>query len=73
MDTETAKIEERLGALEAELATIKCDVAVIKSNYGTKEDLQCELSAVTWRILTFVSVFNTMLVSATNFMATLAR
>lgn len=64
MENETAKLDERLTALER-------DVAVIKSNYATREDLQRELSAQTWRILTFVcaffSIFSTLLVSATYF------
>jgi hypothetical protein len=70
METETEKIEARLGALER-------DVAVIKSNYVTKEDLHRELSAQTWRVITFVTtfvcVFNGLLVSATYFIATHAK
>jgi hypothetical protein len=70
METETEKIEARLGALER-------DVAVIKSNYVTKEDLHRELSAQTWRVITFVTtfvcVFNGLLVSATYLIATHAK
>jgi hypothetical protein len=70
METETDKIEVRLGALER-------DVAVIKSNYVTKEDLHRELNAQTWRLITFVTtfvcVFNGLLVSATYFIATHAK
>lgn len=62
MDTETAKIDERLGALER-------DVAVIKSNYVTKEDLQRELNAQTWRFVTFVAALNSFLVGAIYFLA----
>jgi hypothetical protein len=70
METETEKIEARLGAHER-------DVAVIKSNYVTKEDLHRELSAQTWRVITFVTtfvcVFNGLLVSATYLIATHAK
>lgn len=74
MDTETTKIEERLGALER-------DVAVIKSNYVTKDDLQRELGATkselskemnrqTWRFISFTTGISAALVSATCFIAT---
>ncbi|GAB3462292.1 hypothetical protein GCM10027321_23840 [Massilia terrae] len=62
MDTETTRIEERLAALER-------DVAVIKSNYVTKEDLQRELNAQTWRFMTFVAALNSFLVGAIYFLA----
>jgi hypothetical protein len=70
METETESIEARLGALER-------DVAVIKSNYVTKEDLHRELHAQTRRLITFVTtfvcVFNGLLVTATYFIATHAK
>lgn len=77
MDTDTTKIDERLAALE-------CDVAVIRSNYVTKEDLYRELSAMksdllqeinrqTWRFITFTTGGATVLVSATYFIATHSR
>ncbi len=70
MDTETTKFEERLGALKA-------DVAVIKSNYATKQDLsllKCELllemNRQTWRFISFTTGISAALVSATYFIAT---
>lgn len=73
MDTETTKIEERLGALER-------DMAIIKSNYATKEDLHRmksdllhEMNAQTWRFITFMTGVAALLVSATYFIATHAK
>lgn len=81
MDTDTAKIDERLGVIER-------DVAVIKSNYATRDDLYAmkeelrsqvhgvekmllqEMNRQTWRFITFMSVLSTALVSATYFIAT---
>jgi hypothetical protein len=66
MEIDTVKIDERLAALER-------DIAVIKSNYATKQDLHREINAQTWRLVTFVctfvSVFNGILVTATYFIA----
>lgn len=66
MDTDTPKIEERLGALER-------DVAVIKSNYVTKGDLHRELNAQTWKFVTFVCTFNGILAGAIYFIASHAK
>jgi hypothetical protein len=63
MDTWQEKVEARLTALER-------DVAVIRSNYVTKEDLHKEINAQTWRLITFVCGFGTALVGATYFIAT---
>ena len=67
MEIDNAEIAERLSALER-------DVAVITSNYVTKEDLHRELSAQTWRLVTFVTtfvcVFNGLLVTATYYIVT---
>jgi hypothetical protein len=62
MVTETDKISERLSALER-------DVAVIKSNYVTKEDLHREMNAQTWRFVTYVAALNSFLVGAIYFLA----
>jgi len=44
-------MNERITAAERDLASLKTDVAVIRSNYVTKEDLQRELHDHTWRII----------------------
>lgn len=43
-------MEARIAALEKDMTTVKTDVAVIRSNYVTKEDLHKELHAMTWKI-----------------------
>lgn len=88
METDSEKLIERL-------ATLERDVAVIKSNYVTKEDLHVAVEAVTrrfddridgvmqqlislqrdmnsqtWKLVSFVFGFNTLLVSVTYFIAT---
>lgn len=73
MDGWRSKVEERLGALER-------DVAVIRSNYVTKADLQAleakilkGMNVQTWRFVTFVTGVAALLVSATYFIATQVR
>jgi hypothetical protein len=70
-------MEERVKKLEGmaektvdRLATLERDIAVIRSNYVTKEDLHREISAQTWKLVTFVCGFGTALVAATYFLAT---
>ncbi|WP_217907181.1 hypothetical protein [Massilia sp. BJB1822] len=62
-------MESRVSRLEADLAALKTDVAVIRSNYVTKEDLHKEINNLTWRLITFVCSFGTALVAATYFIA----
>jgi hypothetical protein len=66
MDRWQEKVEARLTALER-------NVAVIRSNYVTKEDLNKEINVQTWRLITFVCGFGAVLVAATYFIATHAR
>ena len=62
-------MEARIAKLEDELFSIKTDVAVIRSNYVTKEDLHKEINAQTWKLVTFVCGFGTALVAAVYFVA----
>ncbi|WEF34895.1 hypothetical protein [Pseudoduganella chitinolytica] len=70
-------MEERVKKLEAtaektleRLVAIERDVAVMRGNYATKEDLHREINAQTWKLVTFVCGFGTALVGATYFVAT---
>jgi hypothetical protein len=74
------EMDERLSRLEtlaeensARLTALEQDVAVIRSNYATKDDLYQAINAQTWRLVTFVCGFGTALVAATYFIATHAR
>lgn len=64
---------ERVGRLEADMATVKTDVAVIRSNYTTKEDLHREINAQTWKFVTYTTglfvTAGSALVAATYFIA----
>jgi hypothetical protein len=74
------EMDERLSRLEtlaeensARLTALEQDVAVIRSNYATKDDLYQAINAQTWRLVTFVCGFGTALVAATYFITTHAR
>lgn len=54
---ERSELDARVSRVEADIAAMKTDLAVIRSNYVTKEDLHREISAQTWRLVTFVSAF----------------
>lgn len=68
------RMEERIKRLEdvtakasERIVNIERDVAVLRSNYATKEDLHKEMSAQTWKLVTFVCGFGSALVAATYF------
>ncbi|MGZ7030225.1 MAG: hypothetical protein ACXVG9_12945 [Terriglobales bacterium] len=44
-------MEARVRRLEDDLSVLKNDVAVMRSNYVTKEELHKELHAMTWKII----------------------
>jgi hypothetical protein len=65
-------MEARISALEA--ANLETRDRLIKietrmDSLASKEDLHKELSAQTWRLVTFVCSFGTALVAATYFIA----
>lgn len=70
-------MEKRIKILEDGMTSLKIDVAVIRSNYATKEDIHKEISAQTWRLVTYVtSIFvtvSTALVGITYYIATHAK
>ncbi|MGB9991644.1 hypothetical protein [Pseudoduganella rhizocola] len=61
------------GFIELRLRKLEEDVAVIRSNYVTKEDLYKAMHSQTWRLVTFVCGFNAALVGATYYIATHVR
>ncbi len=63
-------MEKRVATLEECLGAIKMDMAIVLARNASKEDLHREISAQTWKLVTFVSGFGTALVGATYFIAT---
>jgi hypothetical protein len=53
---EDGEMDARITALEKDMATVKTDVAVVRSNYVTREDLHKELHSMTWKIFGFASM-----------------
>jgi hypothetical protein len=62
-------MKARMQRIEERLTRVETDLAIIKSNYVTKEDLHREIAALTWRLVTFVCGFGVALVSSTYFIA----
>lgn len=62
-------MESRLAKIENDIVEMKVDIAIIKATFASKEDLHQEISALTWRLVTFVCGFGTALVGATYFIA----
>ena len=64
MNSRLTKLEAIADTLQADVHAIKTDLAVIKSNYVTKENLQKAMTAATWKILSYVFGFNMVLVTS---------
>lgn len=70
------KLESLAEKTSAQLTALEKDVAVIKSNYATKEDLfrveasmHKEFTVQTWRIIGVMLTFGTALTAAAFFIA----
>lgn len=74
-------MQKRVEKLESDLAALKTDMAVVRANYATRGDISVEassiraelhkeISAQTWKLITFVSGFGTALVGVTYFIFT---
>jgi hypothetical protein len=74
-------MQKRVEKLESDLTAMKMDMAVIRANYATRADISVEassiraelhkeISAQTWKLITFVSGFGTALVGVTYFIFT---
>ncbi|WP_186194447.1 hypothetical protein [Burkholderia gladioli] len=69
-------METRVSALEAANLDTRERLARIETRLdfvATKDDLHREISAQTWKLVTFVCGFGTALVAATYFLATHAK
>ena len=62
-------MESRVAKIEQDIVEMKVDIAIIKATFASKEDMHREISALTWRLVTFVCGFGTALVGATYFIA----
>ena len=49
-------MDERIAALDSDVATVKIDVALNWSKYLTKEDLNKAMRAMTWKIISLMTV-----------------
>jgi hypothetical protein len=63
------ELTERVAALEADMRNVREGVAVIKSNYATKEDLHREINAQTWKFIGVMSTIAVGLVGVTYYIA----
>lgn len=62
-------MESRVAKIGNDIVEMKVDIAIIKATFASKEDMHREISALTWRLVTFVCGFGTALVGATYFIA----
>jgi len=62
-------MKSRVAKIENDIVEMKVDIAIIKATFASKEDMHREISALTWRLVTFVCGFGTALVGATYFIA----
>jgi len=69
MEQSNVQLAAEPGFIESRLRKLEEDVAVIRSNYVTKEDLYKAMNSQTWRLATFVCVSNAALVGATYYVA----
>lgn len=69
MEERVKELEQLVNKTVERVVNIERDVAVVRSNYATKEDLHKEMSAQTWKLVSFVCGFGTALVAATYYIA----
>lgn len=73
MNQSNAQSAAEAGFIESRLRKLEEDVAVIRSNYVTKEQLYKAMNSQTRRLVAFVCGFNAVLVGATYYIATHVR
>ena len=69
MDARIAKLEALADKAGAQLATLERDIAVIKSNYATREDLHKAINDQTWKIIGTMVTVGTLLSGIVFFIA----
>jgi hypothetical protein len=69
MDARLTRLEEISDDTRKQLYALAADVAIIRSNYVTKDDLGRELNKLTWRLITFFCAFNSALFAAALFVS----
>jgi len=69
MQSRVAKLESIAEQTGARLAALERDIAVIKSNYATREDLHKAISDQTWKIIGTTVTFGTLLSGIVFFIA----
>jgi len=55
MEERVKKLEDQVGKTIERIMNIERDVAVMRSNYATKEDLHKELHATTWKLIAAIA------------------
>ena len=69
MDQRVAKLEALAEKTGEQLTAINKDLAVVRSNHATREDLHKAMNDQTWKIITWMTGISTALVAATFFLA----
>lgn len=62
-------MESRVAKLESTLQQLQTDVAVMKANYATREDLHKAINEQTWKLITWTTGLGAVLVGATFWIA----
>jgi uncharacterized protein (DUF3084 family) len=62
-------MESRVKSLETAMSQVQQDMAVLRANYATREDLHREVHALTWKILLAFGLIGSAISTVTFFIA----